>query len=156
MKKFLLYISLLTLCMPFFTNCATKKMYYFGDYSTTLYHLEKDQNEESLLKHKQILETIVAESTERNLPVPPGIYAELGYINLKANNSKEAIALFQTEAKHYPESKLFMDRLIQSAELRKDSGADDYDKSDEKEPTGTPQEKEIGKTIDTGDKSENI
>ncbi len=34
---------------------------------------------------------------------------------LTDNNSKEAISLFQTEAKIYPESKLLMDRLIQMA-----------------------------------------
>jgi hypothetical protein len=102
----------------FFAGCAPKQMYYFGDYSKTLYAAEKYDTEKALVKHKQELEEIVSESEARNLAVPPGIYAELGYINLKANNSKEAIRLFQTESLLYPESKHLMDRLIQSANAR--------------------------------------
>jgi len=98
-------------------------MYYFGNYSKTLYSFEKNQNEESLLKHKQELETIITESESRNLSVPPGIYAELGYINFKSNNFKKAIKLFQTESQLYPESKHLMDRLIQSATSRNNSSS---------------------------------
>ena len=111
------------ICSLAATGCTPQKMYYFGDYSNTLYSFEKNQNDESLLKHKQEIETVITESELRNLPVPPGIYAELGYINLKSNNSKEAIRLFQAESQLYPESRHLMDRLIQSAESKNDSSA---------------------------------
>jgi hypothetical protein len=91
-----------------------------GGYSQTLYALEKDKSEEALLKHKQELEAIISESQTRDLPVPPGIYAELGYLRLKENRSQEAIQLFETESKLYPESKPFMERLIQNAKARED------------------------------------
>jgi len=107
-------------CCLLSTGCTPKKMYYFGNYSKTLYSFEKNQNDESLLKHKQELETIITQSESRNLPVPPGIYAELGYINLKSNNSREAISLFQAESQLYPESRHLMDRLIQSATSKND------------------------------------
>jgi hypothetical protein len=115
MRKLYFGVLFTILCCLVSTGCATKKMYYFGNYSNTLYSFEKNQNDESLLKHRQELETLITESESRNLPVPPGIYAELGYINLKSNNSKEAIRLFQAESQLYPESKHLMDRLIQSA-----------------------------------------
>ena len=115
MRRLYLGVFSTALCCLVFAGCAPQKMYYFGNYSKTLYSFEKNQNDESLLKHKQELETIITESETRNLPVPPGIYAELGYINLKSNNSKEAIKLFQAESQLYPESKHLMDRLIQSA-----------------------------------------
>jgi len=133
MKKPLIRLFLAFLCILLIANCAPKRIYYFGDYSQTLYRLEKNQNEESLLKHKQVLETIISKSGERNLPVPPGIYAELGYINMKTNNSKEAISLFQAELKLYPESKHLMDRLIQSAEARDNSESELIDNLPEKE-----------------------
>ena len=123
MRKLYLGVFFIVLCCLAATGCTPQKMYYFGDYSKTLYSLEKNQDEESLLKHKQGLETIISESETRNLPVPPGIYAELGYINLKSNNSKEAIRLFQAESQLYPESRHLMDRLIQSAESKNDSSA---------------------------------
>ena len=114
MRKLYFRVFFTVLCILVSTGCAPK-MYYFGNYSNTLYSCEKNQNDESLLKHKQDLETVVTKSVSMNLPVPPGIYAELGYINLKANNSKEAIRLFQIESQLYPESRHLMDRLIQSA-----------------------------------------
>ncbi len=118
MRKLCWGVFFIVLCCLISAGCAPKRIYYFGNYSKTLYSYEKNQNEESLLKHKQELETIITESETKNLPVPPGIYAELGYINLKSNNSKEAIRLLQVESQLYPESKHLMDRLIQSAESK--------------------------------------
>ncbi len=113
----------------FFAGCIPQKMYHYGNYSQTLYSFEKNQNDEALVNHKQELEKIISESEVKNLPVPPGIYAELGYIYLKANNSKEAIRLFQLESQLFPESKYLMDRLIQSAKARESSESDASDSS---------------------------
>ena len=100
-------------------------MYYFGDYSQTLYKCKKYQNDESLLKHKQELERIMVEAETRNLPIPPGICAELGYLHFKANNPKEAVSLFQKEYQLYPEAKHLMERLIKSVELRENTPSND-------------------------------
>ena len=102
-------------------GCAEKKMYYFGDYSQTLYSFEKNQDEASLVAHQQVLEKIITESGKQNTPVPPGIYAELGFILIKKNQPKEAIYFFQAEAKQYPESEILMKRLVQMAEKREGS-----------------------------------
>jgi hypothetical protein len=123
MRKTYIGVFCTLLCCLAFIGCAPKRMYYFGNYSKTLYSLDKNRNDESLLAHKQDLETIITESKSRNLPVPPGIYAELGYINLKSNNSKEAIRLFQAESQLYPESRHLMDRLIQSAASKDNSSS---------------------------------
>ncbi len=122
-RKILLPIAfIVSIC---FAGCALPhKMYYFGDYSQTLYSLVKNQTEEALFNHKQELEKILSKSEVLSLPVPPGIYAELGYINLKANNSKKAIELFQAESQLYPESKHLMERLIQSAKSRNNSDSE--------------------------------
>lgn len=118
MKKILIWATIGISCWILLNGCAQKQLYYFGDYSNTLYSFEKNHDDASLLKHKQELERIIAESKIRKMIVAPGIYAELGFINLKNNNSKDAINLFQTEAKIYPESKYLMDRLIQMANKR--------------------------------------
>ena len=124
MKRLSLLIAGLFACI-FFSGCTPKGMYYFGDYSKSLYACEKFHNEETLIKHKQQLEKIIQESEKRNLPVPPGIYAELGYIKQNEKKSEESIKLYQTEAQLYPESKYFMDRLIQSAKATEKSGSSD-------------------------------
>jgi len=130
MKKIFIWSILGISCWILLNGCAQKQLYYFGDYSNTLYMNEKFHDEESLLEHKQELEQIISESENRKMSVPPGIYAELGFLNLKSNNTKEAIMLFQTEAKIYPESKFLMDRLIQMAN-KKDSRSSEVSSSTE-------------------------
>ena len=130
MKKIFIWSILGISCWILLNGCAQKQLYYFGDYSNTLYMNEKFHDEESLLEHKQELEQIISESENRKMSVPPGIYAELGFLNLKSNNTKEAIMLFQTEAKIYPESRFLMDRLIQMAN-KKDSRSSEVSSSTE-------------------------
>jgi hypothetical protein len=103
----------------FLSGCAAPSMYYWGDYSTTLYHLKKTPSDESLLKHQQTLENIIEESKTKNLRVPPGVYAELGYIYLRQNKNELAIQYFRMEKELYPESAILMQRLENSA-LKKD------------------------------------
>jgi hypothetical protein len=99
-------------------------MYYWGDYSNTLYHLKKTPSDESVLKHQQALEKIIEESKTRNLVVPPGVYAELGYIYLRQNKNQIAIQYFKMEKQIYPESALLMQRL-ENAALTKDKKPED-------------------------------
>lgn len=101
-------------------------MYYWGDYSNSLYNEKKNPGAESIAKHKAALEKIIEESKKRNLRIPPGVCCELGYVYAAQNNTKKAIELFQMEEQTYPESKIFMDRLIMQAEKR--TSSDDVSK----------------------------
>jgi hypothetical protein len=93
-------------------------MYYWGDYSESLYQTKKHPSEESLAEHEAVLEKIIETSKEKNCRIPPGVYAELGYIRAMRNDSKRAVELFTLEKQTYPEAALFMDRLIQRSERR--------------------------------------
>jgi hypothetical protein len=110
---------LLILLVPvLLASCAPQRMYYWGDYSTTLYRSRKDPCEENLLKHKQALENIIQKSEEQNLRVPPGVYAELGYVYFRQNATDTAVKYFLMEEQTYPESGIFMERLVQAAKAR--------------------------------------
>ena len=61
---------------------------------------------------KNTLETIIAKSEKQSMRVPPGVYANLGYFYLKANDENKAISYFELEKSTYPEAIHFMDRLI--------------------------------------------
>lgn len=113
MKKFLfLYLGLLVMA-----GCARpNQMYYWGDYSQTLYKMKKLASEENIKKHEESLNNIIQVSTERNLRVPPGVYCEYGYLLLKDGRKAEAMKYFSLEAKTYPESKVFIERLETYAE----------------------------------------
>ena len=118
-KRTIAILFILTYVLLFTFGCATQKpMYYWGDYSGSLYKVHKDPNEKNIAEHQVQLETIIKQSEEKDLRVPPGVYGELGYIYALKNNSKEAVKLFELEKKTYPESTIFMENMIQQVEKR--------------------------------------
>ena len=95
-------------------GCAPQPMYYWGNYSNTLYHFRKDANDATRDKHIAELESIVKTSNEHSQRVPPGVYCELGYMHAKAGNKSHALELLVLEKTTYPESAHFVDRLVES------------------------------------------
>ncbi len=109
MKKTGLLILLLFI---FLVGCATQKpLYYWGDYSSSLYKYKKVPNEENLKTHKVVLVNIIEESNKMNLKVPPGVHCEYGYLLLKEGKKEEAMYYFDLEEKIYPESRQFLERF---------------------------------------------
>ena len=92
-------------------GCATEPLYYWGNYSQTLYKYKKSPKEETLAAHKVCLVNIIEESNKRNKQIPPGVCCEYGYILLKEGKTDQALYYFEMEEKHYPESRVFIDRL---------------------------------------------
>ena len=117
-KSYILAAFILLLC-----SCATYQpgLYYYGKYSNTLYDFKKSPTEEQLQIHIDQLNDIIKVSNKKNLRVPPGIYAELGFYYSQQGNYEEAINLYKLETATYPESLKFMNTLIQSAESLKPS-----------------------------------
>jgi len=111
MSKKLLVLLFLT---GIITACSTVSPggYYWGKYMYTYHDLVKDPSTESRAKHQETLRDIISESQELNLRVPPGIHAELG--NLLALNQEvdAAITEFNNEMELYPESRVFIERLM--------------------------------------------
>lgn len=96
----------------FISACATQEpMYYWGNYSQSLYKYKKTPNEENLKAHKLTLVKIIQESNKLNKRVPPGICCEYGYLLLKEGKTQEAENYFRLEEDMYPESKVFINRL---------------------------------------------
>jgi hypothetical protein len=103
---------LLFLLLGFLAGCATQKpLYYWGNYSSSLYKYKKSPTEENLKAHKAVLLKIMEESSKMNLRVPPGVCCEYGYLLLKEGKKEEALHYFDLEEKAYPESKPFLDRF---------------------------------------------
>lgn len=94
-----------------FTACAAQPMYKWGDYSSSLYKWKKEPNESNLQSHKQVLVTIMEDSKQDGLRVPPGVYCEYGYLLLNEGNKDEALKYFDMEEQTYPESTIFIQRL---------------------------------------------
>jgi hypothetical protein len=109
------FATIATLVMAL-TACATpNEKYYWGKYDPSLYGYYKDPTKVGDLS--QTLEAIIKSADTKQSRVPPGIYAEFGYLQMQQGKSKEAIDLFKQERAQWPESKVFMDRMIQVASI---------------------------------------
>jgi len=119
MKKVLL-LSLSAIAL-LISGCSGKKpMYEYSNYSESYYQLKQTGDAESTAQWKTSLEDSIEKSNALAIRVPPGIYANLGYLYLKVNDTQKAIAFFKMEKALYPESGVFMNNLIKKAELMKE------------------------------------
>jgi len=96
------------------TACATpQKKYAWGTYDHSLYVYYKDPATAAALA--QSLQATISAAEKTNAIVGPGIYAEYGYLLLQQGNPTAAVDAFRKEASLWPESKVFMDHMIQAA-----------------------------------------
>lgn len=86
--------------------------YYWGKYSYTYHDLLKNPGEITRAAHVETLQDIITKSQEKSLRTPPGIHAELGNLLSNANRDDEAAAQYQAERDLYPESAVFLQRLL--------------------------------------------
>lgn len=96
--------------------CATTtQKYNWEKYDPALYAYYKDPTK--LGELNQTLAAIIKSAEMNKARVPPGIYAEYGYLQLQAGKSAEAVTMFEQEETRWPESKVFMDRMIKVASI---------------------------------------
>lgn len=110
--KYILPIIALILISGCSSN-RPKPLYNYENYGQSYYSYKKTMTPETTLAFQESIEKIIA-GTESSSSgrVPPGMYANLGYIYLKGGKSSEAIINFTKEKTIYPESSHFMDRII--------------------------------------------
>lgn len=108
------------LIIPFlllvFTGCGQQvipTIYKWGNYvqSSSDYGM-KSQEKEILEKHLAELNKIITESENEKQRVAPGIYAEYAQILFETGKKEEAKKYFELEKQTYPESTVFIDRVL--------------------------------------------
>ena len=97
-------------------GCATSanEKYDWGDYDPSLYSYYKSPAKVGELT--AALEETIKAAGSHSQPVPPGLYAEYGYLMLQQGKAAEALSAFRAEEKQWPEAKVFMDHMIQVTE----------------------------------------
>lgn len=91
-------------------GCATKGLYDWAGYSSTLYNSYKDPT--TVTAGIQQLQTHIDRLEQGHQKVPPGLYADLGMLQLQAGDREHAQANFRKERELWPESASLMDALI--------------------------------------------
>jgi hypothetical protein len=113
MKKFVFGIFI-AIC---FASCTTQKpLYSWHQYNTASYNYLKNANEKSTQQLIETYQKIIEKQKGTRNSVPPGIYADYGFILLQANKTKEGKAMLMKEIELYPESQLFINRIFKLIE----------------------------------------
>jgi hypothetical protein len=111
MKKNLLIISVLLFSLY---SCEVQKpLYKWSNYDESSYNYLKRKDKKStdaLIKTYQKI--IDSEKGSRGV-VPPGVYADYGFILLQNDKKAEGEAMFAKELELYPESKVFIERILE-------------------------------------------
>lgn len=119
MKRTLIVTAALLL-----TACASgpQKKYEWGTYEQSLYDYYKTPADLTALVSS--VETTIVNAEKANRPVPPGLYAEYGFLLLQQGKSKDAVGFFDKEKARWPESATLMNRMIKLAETRPANGSE--------------------------------
>ncbi|GJL77494.1 MAG: hypothetical protein NPINA01_04830 [Nitrospinaceae bacterium] len=72
-------------------------------------------------QYVEALEEIILES-EKDGNIPPGLYAEYGYVFYEEGNYDKAVIYFQKEHAVWPESRVFMNKMIRNANMQNKQG----------------------------------
>ena len=95
-------------------GCAAKKptLYLWGGYEDQVYAIYSDTGKLPIEEQLQNLENDYQKARAANKPVPPGYHAHLGYLYFQLGKTDQALQSFKTEKELFPESTIYMDRLI--------------------------------------------
>src|SRR6218665_42107 len=107
-------------CAALTTGCAKPPVYQWGQYDELLYRGYKDPAQIETMRLK--LEGHVATLESSRAKVPPGVYAELGTLNLQKGDSNAARAFYVKERDAWPESRGLMDAMISNIDRRAAGG----------------------------------
>lgn len=102
-------LFILAAAMFALAGCAQRPIYEWGSYSQSLLDYAKNPQETRQFADRLRKDIDKAERTRR---VPPGMYAELGFVLVEMGEDREAITWFAKERERWPESAVLMTRLI--------------------------------------------
>lgn len=98
-------------------SCTMQKpLYSWGKYEITSYNFLKNGDEKSTQQLIKTYQNIIEKQKGSRGVVPPGVYADYGFILLQVDRTEEGKAMLLKEIALYPESKIFIDRILKIIE----------------------------------------
>jgi hypothetical protein len=95
-------------------GCAAPTVYYWGQYEDLLYASYAAPGAVPPEQQVALMEEDRQKARAENKPLPPGYYAQLGYLYYQSGKPDEARQAFAIEKAQFPESAVLMDRLLAS------------------------------------------
>ena len=112
MKKILLAALVITTI----ASCTTTTLYSWYDYEDITYEYSKKRTEELQAKLLKQYKKITEKQPGTRGVVPPGLYAEYGYLLYTTGQQEEGLKFLKEEIKLYPESEIYISRIIKQLE----------------------------------------
>jgi len=123
--------------------CATGTKYQWGTYNTDLHkYYSHSITQEELARRLQIA---IQRCEADGKIVPPGLYAEYGYLLYEAGQYEEAVQFFQKENDKWPESRPLMAKMIRNCKTK--TSPDQGSKSSKIEAAGQEGLNPASKTV---------
>jgi len=94
------------------SGCATPTLYSWGHYEELVYVSYAQPGKVSPEMQVEKLEEDYQKARANNKRMHPGFHAHLGYLYFQLGKVDQALQEFATEKAEFPESTVFMDRLI--------------------------------------------
>ncbi len=99
------------------SSCTVQKpLYSWAKYEAASYNYLKNSDEKSTQALIENYQKIIDKQTGTRNVVPPGVYADYGYVLLQTGKSAEGKAFLIKEIELYPESKIFINRILKMLE----------------------------------------
>ncbi|HIJ95451.1 MAG TPA: DUF4810 domain-containing protein [Desulfuromonadales bacterium] len=111
MKKVSVWMFLFSMLLA--TGCAPTTKYAWNNYDQKLYDHYKNPAE-----YEQFVEDLknTIEEGDESGRVPPGIYAEYGFVLYESGKTQESLLYFQKEHDKWPESRILMTKMTANAQ----------------------------------------
>jgi hypothetical protein len=112
MRRVWLCILALAMCASLF-GCAPTGMYDWGSYETSVLNVYTDPSAEQRDKdRRKLIDEVRKTELKGTQRVPPGKYAQIGYLWWQDGDTAAARTYFQAERDAYPEGAVLMDALL--------------------------------------------
>ena len=95
---------------------STKSLYSWYDYEDVTYQYSKKSTEELQVKVLEQYKKVTDKQKGVRGVVPPGLYAEYGYLLCKTGKKEEGLSFLKKETELYPESEKYISRIIKQLE----------------------------------------
>jgi hypothetical protein len=105
------------LLVIFLSSCSSKKaLYSWANYDATSYNYNKNRDEKSVTKLIDTYNKVIDKQKGSRGCVPPGIYADYGFLLIQNNKIEEGEKMISKEISLYPESKIFLEKILKMIE----------------------------------------
>ena len=112
-KQFILLLGLPLMAL----SCVTQKtLYNWSGYQEASYQYMKSNTEQDLEKLLEKYQFLIDNQKTGRQTVPPGMYADYGFLLVRQGKVEEGVKLMKMEVALYPESAVFVGRIIKRIE----------------------------------------